>query len=267
MKLSQKLGLVFTALSLLLVVITFSTPGLYRLQIPKDKKVHTTQEVIKIKGGRSYHVIEPPSFSIPTVVTLSCGLWYFSACVPDYCDVHSYQHAKHTARHLDEELQGMDMEEIYNNIGDIAKFAMLEFQIEITASIVCMVVSMVTTVCYFRGHMLRRGVGLAAFINTLVAGVFLAVATGKCATLIIQSRVLLSSNFDFKMNTVTFSFPYGLLLSGLAAIFLFGSSLSLLLTLTDEKTRISDQMSKSLICNETPKTIPCNMVSPAEQSI
>ncbi|XP_033742808.1 uncharacterized protein LOC117329159 [Pecten maximus] len=262
MKRSQKLGFLFTAISLLLVCITFCTPGMYILRIHKNKKVPTTQEVTKIVGNKTVHVREPVTVFIPTIVTLSCGLWYFSACVPEYCDVHSYQHAKHAARHFDEPLQGMDMEEIYDHIGDIAKFAFLEFQVEITTSLFCVMASLVTTLLYYRGRKYRRCVGLTAFINTLLAGIFLAVATAKCVTLILQSRVLLSSNFDFDMSVVKFRFPYGLLLSGLAAIFLFGSSLSLLLTLTDKKTLIPDQDSEGLIIRDKSKDIPNNTVSP-----
>ncbi|XP_021343099.1 uncharacterized protein LOC110443287 [Mizuhopecten yessoensis] len=267
MKRSQKLGLIMTAVSLLLVCITFCTPGMYIVRIAKDKKVQTEQEVVVTVGNTTVRRYEPVTISIPTSVTLSCGLWYFSACVPNYCDVHSYQHAKHAARHFDEALQGMDMDKIYDHLGEIAKFAFTEFQVEITVSMVCLVISLVTTMCYFRGRMSRRCLGLTAFITTLLPGILLAVATAKCVALILMSRVLLGSAFDFDMSKVAFRFPYSLLLSAIAAFFLFGSSLSLLLTITDKKTLLSDKASYSVMCNEKSRDIPSNMVSPADSSL
>lgn len=256
MKRSRIVALVFTALALVLVCITFSTPSMYILRIHKDKKVQTEEYITKREGNRTIHVYQPVTVEIPTIVTLSCGLWYFSACVPTYCDVHSYQHAKHAARHFDPPLQGMDMEEIYNHVGDIAKFAFLEFQVEITAALVCLIVSMVTTVFYYKAVKPRRCVGLTAFINGLLAGVFLAVATAKCATLIVQSKVLLSSSFDFDMTKVSVRFSYGLLMSGLAAIILFGTSLALLLTLTSKKTLMPDDDKINLIHNDKSREVP-----------
>lgn len=133
---SQKLAFGFTLLSMALAIVTFTSPGIYVLRIPKNKKIEIDPALLpeQSKPSKLTPAHDPIVVKIPKTVILGCGLFYFQTCVKsdhdydalipnyaswgddEYCELNTYHHAKHAARHLAEPLQGMDMEEIYKNI-------------------------------------------------------------------------------------------------------------------------------------------------------
>jgi len=150
---SHKVLLAISVIGLFLSIVVFLSPGWFRLHYYKheptpgifgkdvvltnDEPVAMAKRSADAKHGKHHHGHHHDHHHgghhedekmVPGAkkVHISCGLWYFSACVCgmnldgkriDKCHFSSYCQAKKNAYNLPTELQGAGLEFVYTNIG------------------------------------------------------------------------------------------------------------------------------------------------------
>ncbi|XP_060071496.1 uncharacterized protein LOC132551374 [Ylistrum balloti] len=202
-------------------------------------------------------------------VSISAGLWYFVTCVKyigedmeehHKCHHSSYCHARREVDRLPEELRGIGLESIYRNAGDIARFGLLEFQVEAAIGMVCAIIGMIAGFQYVRGQFTKRCAGLVTFIFHLVSGVLFAVIFGNAVGMYKIGMLALSQVYGYDMNSpyLYLAAPYSLLMVAVASIVILGNSLVFLLILSKGPRKHIDLISAQ---GKGPG-VPFGMISP-----
>ncbi|XP_021343100.1 uncharacterized protein LOC110443288 [Mizuhopecten yessoensis] len=176
-------------------------------------------------------------------VYISAGLWYFMTCVEyvgddwntiEKCHYSTYCHASHAADHLPEVMRGVGLESVYMNIGEMARFGLLEFQVEGAIGMFCAIVGMIAGFWYVRGHFTKRGAGLTTFIFHIIAGVLFAVIFGKVITMYKMAIMTVTQFYDYDTDFIYLymAIPYPLLIVSLGSVIILGVSLVFLIILS-----------------------------------
>lgn len=219
--------LVFVALSLLCQITTIATPGWmkFHLEFYDDVKVSSASNGSTLSD---------------LTAEVSAGLWFFSFCFDG-----RYQNGTELAcftetfidydnKHLSK--FHVDHLELLKDFCFNALSGLLEYQIEASISIACLLIGLVAYLLYYKSRVTKKGSGIVACSCFAISAIMLWLVVGKITTITLQMK----KTFEFPMAashaTITVLMPWCLLVAGLSALMTSYSTMTFLVYLAQDKT-------------------------------
>lgn len=219
--------LILIALSLLCLLTTIATPGWmkFHLEFYDD-------------------VMESSATNGSTISDLSAevsaGLWFFSFCfegqyqngtelacfTETFVDYDNKHLSKFHVKHL----------ELLKEFCFNALSGLLEYQIEASISIACLMIGLVSFLLYYRPKVIRRGFGIVACACFAVSAIMLWVVVGKITTITLQMKTTFQFPVAASHATITVLIPWCLIVAGTAAVMTSFSTITFLVYLAQDKT-------------------------------